>query len=264
MQHLPTFLSNGLRTFCLVLCFAFLASPQLASAGAYDDFFRAVSIDDESTVRKLVAQGFDPNTVGPSGMIALHMAIMERAYKVAQVLIDAPGTQWDLRNAHGESPLMLAALRSHRRLVQTLVAQGAEINPSGWTPLHYAVTGDGEAALEITRFLLSKGAKVDAFSPNGTTPLMLATLYGQEDAITLLLQEKANPTLKNNADRTALDLAEGIQREGAKKVLLAGINRWQSELAAKASDQSALEMLRQPSTSGSQFADPNTSPMTKN
>ena len=93
---------------------------------------------------------------------------------------------------------------------------------------------------------------------------MLATLYGPEDAITLLLQEKANPLLKNNAGRTALDLADGIKREGAKKVLQRGMTRWQSEQAAQAPSQAVLEMFGQPSSATGQPVDANKATSAKN
>lgn len=248
-----------LRALYLALCLAVGVLPGLARAGVYDDFFRAVAVDDAATVRTLLARGFDPNTTGPTGLPALHHALMERSFKVAQVLVETPSTHSDRRNALGETPLMLAALRGHRPLVQALLSRGADLNPVGWTPLHYAVTGDDEASPDVIRLLLKNGARPDLVSPTGTTPLMLATLYGSEEAIALLLQAKANPLLQNHAGRTALELAVGIQREGAQILLRDGMARWQLERAAQEAGAQALDALS-PITSVAPTAKPSSTP----
>ena len=43
----------------------------LASAGAYDDFFKALELDHPSTLQALLDRGFDPNTPHPQGTPAL-------------------------------------------------------------------------------------------------------------------------------------------------------------------------------------------------
>ena len=69
---------------------------------------------------------------------------------------------------------------------------------SGWTPIMYAALyGDGEAV----RLLLDKGANPDAQNDDGGTPLM----YAIEDAekTRLLLDHGANPNLRSGEGRTA-------------------------------------------------------------
>jgi ankyrin repeat protein len=48
---------------------------------------------------------------------------------------------------------------------------------------------------------------VDARSPNGSTPLMMAARYGSEASVDLLLARGANPKLRNQRDLSAADFA---------------------------------------------------------
>jgi len=54
--------------------------PGIALAGAYDDFFKAVKLDNVSLVRSLLQRGFDPNTVEEErGETGLMIALREDA-----------------------------------------------------------------------------------------------------------------------------------------------------------------------------------------
>jgi ankyrin repeat protein len=78
--------------------------------------------------------------------------------------------------------------------MQALLAQGAEVNARnahGWTPLHVAAAG-GDAA--VVALLLQHGADVHAQSHIGTTPLDNATTRGgRKVVIDLLLAHGARP-----------------------------------------------------------------------
>jgi hypothetical protein len=71
--------------------------------------------------------------------------------------------------------------------------------------------------------LLDKGAPVDARSPNGTTPLMMAARYGAEPSVDLLLQRGADPKLKNDRQLSAADFA----RQGGREALAQRLERLQ-------------------------------------
>lgn len=77
---------------------------------------------------------------------------------------------------------------------------------SGKTALHLAVELRDVTSV---KFLLSRGANVDATMFNGCTPLHLAV--GRQDATiaNLLCQSGADMMLRNMEDETALDLADG-------------------------------------------------------
>ena len=198
------------------------AGTGTARAGTYEDFFKAVSLDDASTVERLLQRGFDPNSVDEAGQGALFLAMREGAFKVAATLLKAPGLKVDQPNSAGETPLMMAALRGHEEWLPQLVAQGAGIEREGWTPLHYAATGPQPATVA---WLLERGAQVDRRSPNGTTALMMAARYGSEESVDLLLRRGADPKLRNQLDLTAADFARRAGREGLAQRLAAAAAR---------------------------------------
>jgi ankyrin repeat protein len=208
--------------FCLL--YIVLYGFSVCQAGSYEDFFKAVKQDDARTVQSLIQRGFDPNTLDPEARHGLIMAIADSSLKVAQVLIEAKGTNVNFLNQAGESALMYAALKGHLALVKLLISKDADINKSGWTPLHYAATHGDE---DIVRLLLDQHAFVNAGSPNGTTPLMMAAQYGRATTVKLLIEEGAEPLLKNEQGLNALDFARLGNRVDAQAIISQAILRSQ-------------------------------------
>ena len=203
----------------LFVFYIFVGAILTASADAFNDFFAAARRDDESTIVQLVFRGFDLNTRDEHGNHALLLAIREGSDKVANFLLDQPLVQVEARNAAGESPLMLAVLKGRVGLVQRLIARKAEVNKPGWAPLHYAATNADPVGVELIRLLLDHHAYIDAESPNKTTPLMMAARYGSPQGVQLLLEEGADPTLKNEQGLTALDFAVQAERKDAAALI---------------------------------------------
>jgi len=189
-------------------------------AGSYDDFFVAIKQDDAGKIKELLARGFDANTIDPKGQHGLYLALREPSLKAAQALIDWPKTNVNVLNAKDESPLMMAALKGQKDLADKLIKKGADINKTGWTPLHYAASS---GHLAIISLLLENSAYIDAESPNGTTPLMMAAMYGTPAAVKLLLQEGADPQLKNQQGLTALQFAQRGNRTDSVDAIAAAI-----------------------------------------
>lgn len=203
----------------LWICFVFYGVAS-ANAGSYDDFFVAIKQDNAAEVTALLRRGFDPNTRDPKGLPGLFLAVREPAPKVAQVLIDWPKTNVEIRTPEDESPLMMAAIKGQLDLAKRLIARNADVNKTGWTPLHYAAT---RGHLDLMRLFLENHAYIDAESPNGTTPLMMAAHYGSLDAVKLLLEEGADPSLKNQLGLTAIDFAHRASRKDAAEQIAAAI-----------------------------------------
>ena len=192
----------------------------LTHAGSFDDFFIAIKQDDAGKIQELLARGFDANTIDPEGQHGLYLALREPSLKAAQALISWPKTDVNRLNAKDESPLMLAALKGHQDLAEKLIKRGADVNKTGWTPLHYAASS---GQLAIISLLLENSAYIDAESPNGTTPLMMAAMYGTPAAVKLLLQEGADPQLKNQQGLTALQFAQRGNRTDSAEAIAASI-----------------------------------------
>jgi len=203
----------------LVFLMAGLASFS-GMAGSFDDFFSAIKSDNASAVRELLQRGFDPNTRDVNGQTGLLNALKEPAPKVSKVLIDWPKTDLDAVNDKGESALMLAAIKGQQNEVNELLERDAAVNKTGWTPLHYATTS---SQLTIMKLLIEKYAFIDAQSPNGTTPLMMAAMYGSVDTVKLLIDEGADPLMKNEQGMTAADFAKRANRPDAMALVVAAM-----------------------------------------
>ena len=176
----------------------------ISKAGSFDDFFKAIVFDQVPVVANLIYRGMDPNTPTEKGEPALVFAVRSGAPQTVAYLLKQSGIQVDATNTADESALMLAANANDIALANVLIEAGASVNRPNWTPLHYAAS---KGHLAMMHLLIDNDAYIDAESPNGTTPLMMAAYYASPSAVKLMLEEGADPTLKNQDGMTALDLA---------------------------------------------------------
>ncbi|MCG1042397.1 ankyrin repeat domain-containing protein [Mycetohabitans sp. B8] len=200
--------------------------PSTAQASPADTMIKAVKFDDVNAVRKLLAGGIDPNLVDAGGMPMLVLAAREKSEKVAALLADQPKTDLEKLDRAGENAMMLAALNGQIGLVKHLIEKGAEVNKSGWTPLHYAATTGQD---KIVKLLIDHCAYIDAASPNGTTPLMMAVRGGHITTVKLLLDEGADLTLKNQLGLTAIDFAKQYNQKDIADGLAARLEKIQAQ-----------------------------------
>jgi ankyrin repeat protein len=162
---------------------------QIEAGGSTALLFAAQS-GDAASVRRLLAAGANRNDTAADGRSALVLAAFDGHPEVAAALVDA-GADVDAAAA-GYTALHAAALRGDRATVAALLARGANPNapltqgspvrrfgsqwalPStmkGGTPLLVAAA---YLEVDIMRALLAAGARHDAASADGTTPLLAA------------------------------------------------------------------------------------------
>jgi ankyrin repeat protein len=213
-----------MHNFKYLIYLIVLYTYSFCSAGSYDDFFTAIKRDDADNVSTLLNRGFDANTLNPEGEHGLLLAVRESSLKVASVLLSWPNIDVEARSAQDESPLMLASLRGLKELCEQLIAKGADVNKPGWAPLHYAATN---GHLTVINLLLENYAYIDAQSPNGSTPLMMAAQYGTPAAVNLLLEAGADPMLRNDLGLSAIDFAQRANRAESAGAIAAFIRRRQ-------------------------------------
>ncbi|UYX55131.1 ankyrin repeat domain-containing protein [Bacillus thuringiensis] len=109
----------------------------------------------------------------------------------------------------GWTPLHLAAYFGQKEIASFLLEQGANIhirakNENENTPLQAAIANKQS---ELVAFLIEKGSDVNAVQSGGWTGLHEAALLGNEEIIILLLENRANKTIKKNDGKTAYDIA---------------------------------------------------------
>lgn len=206
-----------------------IAAPAVHAA---DPLWTAAEFNDAKTIKTRLAAGDNPNIVNAAGATLLHYAITEDSADAALALVRSTRVDVDKTNLAGETPLMLAALRGQLAVVKALVEErGVEINRPGWTPLHYAAS---RGRTDVVVYLLEHSAYIDAESPNGTTPLMMAALDGNIVCVKALLDAGADPTIVNALHKSAIDfavhgnhteIADGLRSRLRKLGLLADLEK---------------------------------------
>lgn len=172
-------------------------------------------------VQEWLARGCDANATDGAGWSAAHYAADYGHVDVLTLLIDetaslasataAAATMTPLamtlpssslqqplnvnaRDSCGWTPLLCAAANGHTRVVEVLLAAGADVHIAsvdGRTALHWAAARGMD---NTVRVLLSTGAAVTAADRCGWTPLHCATLHSSSGCATLLLESEASPT----------------------------------------------------------------------
>ena len=197
-----------------VLVWAVAGATGCAVAGPpQENFFAAIRRDNAGAITQLVRSGFNPNAKDDKGRPGLVLALQLDSLRAFAALLAAPKLDLQARTPQGETALMIAAIRGRLDEARALVVRGADVNQTGWTPLHYAASGTQPQQPSLIALLLEHHAYIDAGSPNGSTPLMMAAQYGTRESVQLLLEEGADPSLKNQLGLNAVDFALRAERK---------------------------------------------------
>lgn len=187
---------------CLIICACIASSATFAAA--FDDILIAANEGRTEVVIDLMQRGMDANTTDRDGTSLLGIAARAGNLELVKLLLQNRAST-HRKNRYGDTPLLLATSQGHTAIIQTLLDAGAELNPNGWTPLHYACVAN---KIDLAMWLLDKGAKPDLLAPNGQSSLMLAARTGNNELLTLLLKRGANPLVKDYEGQTAKDHAK--------------------------------------------------------
>jgi len=151
------------------------------------------------------------------------------------------GSDVNSLSAFGLTPAIMAVHGGNAELLEFLLQQGAEVNPtaSGHTPLHVAVL---RGNIEAVKVLLAHDADTDATlekptptrrqsadyhfhdSLLGATPLWLAARFSEPAIMQVLLDAGANPHFVNNVSYPAQRMGDFfIAEEGNHSLLMAAV-----------------------------------------
>ncbi|WP_338405958.1 ankyrin repeat domain-containing protein [Wolbachia endosymbiont (group A) of Longitarsus flavicornis] len=178
----------------------------------------AIQGNKPSTVKLLLNKGANINAKDKDGKTPLDLAVQEGYTNIVEMIEQV---QSDL-----DEGLLTAVQDGNLNEAEGLVSRNANVNTTdiySWTPLHWAAFED---RLEIARFLIKKGADINAADkgPYGKKPVHVAIENNSKDIIGFLLSKgvSINDTDKQGytplhyaAWRGRLEIAELLVDKGA-------------------------------------------------
>jgi ankyrin repeat protein len=187
------------------------------------DLVNAVRAGDMAKISALIASGADVNERDRAGgKTALHWAAKGGNRAAMETLVAAKADP-NVKDRQGRTPLW-GAVETDLEVVKFLVEKGADVNARDQinsTPLLWAA---GFGKPETVAFLLSKKADVKAADDNGWTPLIWAAGLGQAQTVDLLVKSGADLAAadKQTGDTPLLRGARTGKADSLKTLLAAG------------------------------------------
>ena len=159
---------------------------------------------DPAVVAKLLAAGADPNTRLAAGETPTMEAALRGNLATVKALLAAGADPNVQEKSGGQTALIWAISQRHPEVVEELVKAKADVNlasKTGSTPLMFAAQGD----LKSAKILLAAGAHPNVQHPdNGQTALIIASTMHNTDVVEALLENGADPNIRDGNTFTAL------------------------------------------------------------
>lgn len=162
----------------------------------------------------LLQHGADPKAI-PSPMVC---AISNGHLEIVDLLFRHGGKVTSEYN--GRTLLHVACERRQELIVKYLIEKGADVNAKdsdNKTSLMYAVNAHSNTVLQL---LLANGADVNIRDKNGNSPLHIAALHGFNDTAGILVSHHANIDALNAAHNAPLHTAVRNNRKEIVQLLL--------------------------------------------
>ncbi len=134
----------------------------------------------------------------------IHDAAKEGNLEKVRALVSEDSTLVNAKTERGTTPLHYACTSKNIEIVKFLITKGADINAmndSLYSPLHYAAAYNQP---EVVKFLLMNEAELEARTREGETPLHMTCYDGALEAAKILIEYGADLHVRNDYGRTAL------------------------------------------------------------
>ena len=155
------------------------------------------------TVKKLIEEGADVNTLNRWGNPPLTMAVLKGNLELIKFLLSR-GADINLKNPKGFSPLDFAKKSGNNLIIDLL--QGGKLEGSLQEALNSS-DYDSDKILD----LIKEGAPLNTLNSSGDTALMIAIRKNDERVVRALLEKGADVKAKNSEGITPLGLAKKLK-----------------------------------------------------
>ena len=164
----------------------------------------------DDAIHVLLNAGADLNIADVDGYTCLHYAARNGCCTEVLQAIISHGGDVNATSKENVTPLFRACVKGNKDTINVLLNAGADLNIAdvdGYSCLHYAAGTD--CCTEALQAIISHGGDVNATSKENVTPLMLACVKGNKDAINVLLNAGADPNIADVDGGTCLHDAAG-------------------------------------------------------
>ncbi|KFY45994.1 hypothetical protein V494_00659 [Pseudogymnoascus sp. VKM F-4513 (FW-928)] len=180
----------------------------------------------EAVVMLLLNTGkVDPDSRDRVRRSPLSYAVQSAHEAVAMLLLESSKVDPDSRDRGGRSPLSYAAEADNGHGVTALLLKNGKVDPdsrgdrSGWSPLLYASLYGNDAAVML--LLKTHRVEPNIRDKDGKSPILLAAKFGHVAVAMLLLNEgKAKADVKDEDGRSPLSWAASRGKEAFARLLL--------------------------------------------
>ncbi|KAJ5853175.1 hypothetical protein N7534_005718 [Penicillium rubens] len=177
-----------------------LLKPALAGFKLFD----ALLDGNDDLARQLTGQPFIDLSVLHKGLSLLHVAVAQGNPCITAWLISKSKRLLEVHDGTGQTALMSAVCWKEENISRFLIDKGASVNAqddSGFTALHFAAE-DGDTSMVSQ--LLEAGANVLLADSNGWTAVLLAVKENHVPIVVKLITQGANLSAKNSSGENAL------------------------------------------------------------
>jgi ankyrin repeat protein len=176
---------------------------------------------DEEIVKALLAAGAKVNAKATdTGETALLNAVSNKLDAITKILL-AAGADVSIKNRFNFNALTTAVAANNQEMAALLLDHGAnvETDTSGLTPLMFAASAGN---VDMIRFLVKRGAKVNHGAKEGAQTALLSAIYGAHpEAVQALVELKADVNAKTKDGDTPLKAAKKGDQDDIVKILKA-------------------------------------------
>ncbi|MCB1790688.1 MAG: ankyrin repeat domain-containing protein [Gammaproteobacteria bacterium] len=168
--------------------------------------YLAVQRGDLDQLERHLYWGTDVNAVLPNGQYPLHVAADKGRIIMVKTLLKH-GADIDRLTNEGDSALDLAILAGRTQIAEVLLAQDAKLDPSA---LLLKLSTAGGTDRDSLRFLLERGADLEARNAEGDTALLIAIRQDNHRLATHLVNAGADVNVTAHDGQSALALARSL------------------------------------------------------